>query len=133
MTAFDLKFSGVKDSYATGATRDAAAGKGRYDLISTHALRRLAVVYERGAANHGDRNWEHGVPRSRCLNSAMRHLQQAIAGETDEDHLAQCAWNVFAAIHFEATGRTDLDDTRLQPIAAARNPDTDSACAVPAA
>lgn len=35
---------GTKDAYASGATRDAAAGKGRYDLISTHALRRLAVV-----------------------------------------------------------------------------------------
>lgn len=119
---FDLKFSGTKDQYATGATRDAAAGKGRYDLISTYALRRLAVVYEKGALNHGDRNWEHGLPRSRCLNSAMRHLQQALAGETDEDHLAQCAWNVFAAMHFESTGRAELDDTKLQPIAPARDP-----------
>ena len=133
MTAFDLKFSGIKDSYAGGATRDAAAGKGRYDLIGTFALRRLAVVYKKCALNHGDRNWEHGVPRSRCLNSAMRHLQQAIAGETDEDHLAQAAWNIFAAIHFEYTGRTDLDDTRLQQIAAARHPETDSARAMPAA
>lgn len=113
MTEFGMKFSGKKDQYDTGATRDSGAGKGRYDLISTHMLKRLAIVYEKGANNHGDRNWEHGVPFSRLYNSAIRHAQQALAGDTDEDHLAQSIWNLAAIIHFQATGRqSELDDTK---------------------
>jgi hypothetical protein len=110
---FAMKFSGVKDEYDTGATRDKAKGKGRYDLISTHMLRRLAVVYETGAVNHGDRNWENGLPHSRLYNSAMRHSQQALAGDTDEDHLAQAIWNLACIIHFQEEGRTELNDTKI--------------------
>lgn len=108
--AFDTKFSGEKDAYPGGATRDRREGKGRYDLITPHMIRRLAGVYERGAANHGDRNWEKGVPFSRLFDSALRHTFQALAGETDEDHLAQAIWNLAAIIHFQETGRTDLND-----------------------
>lgn len=109
---FETKFSGVKDEFGTGATRDKGEGKGRYDLISTHLLRRLAGVYERGAKNHGDRNWEHGIPFSRLFNSALHHSQQALAGDTDEDHLGQAIWNLGAIIHFQETNRIDLDDTK---------------------
>lgn len=115
MAEFKTKFSGTKDNYPTGATRDAAEGKGRYDLISVHMLKRLAGVYERGAKNHGDRNWEKGVPYSRLFNSAFRHLMQALGREADEDHLAQAIWNITAIIHFESTGRSDLDDRYEQP------------------
>ena len=111
MSSFDTKFSGVKDHYPTGATRDRGAGKGRYDLIPPEMLRRLAGVYERGAANHGDNNWVKGIPFSRLYNSALRHTNQAIAGMTDEDHLAQAIWNLAAIIYFQESGRTELDDT----------------------
>lgn len=91
-----------KEQYAGGATRSDRTGKGRFDLISPYALLRLARRYEDGAAHHGDRNWEGGFPLSRCYDAAIRHLTQALAGQTDEDHLAAAAWNVFAAMHFEA-------------------------------
>jgi len=71
---FEMKFSGVKDNFSTGATRDQSKGKGRYDLITPIGLKRLAEVCERGAVNHGDRNWEKGVPLGRCLESAIRHI-----------------------------------------------------------
>lgn len=112
---FATAFSGVKDEFATGATRDKGEGKGRYDLISVHMLRRLAGVYERGARNHGDRNWEKGVPFSRLYSSALRHTVQALAGETDEDHLGQAIWNLAAIIHFQETKRDELDDTKPVP------------------
>ena len=104
-----------KQEFATGATRNDPTGKGRYDLISAAALHRLALVYERGAARHGDRNWENGIPVSRFLDSAIRHLVQFAGGLRDEDHLAQAAWNVFALIHTEekiANGElpAELDD-----------------------
>ena len=38
-----LDDSGERQQYATGAVRDLATGKGRYDLISPIALRRLAL------------------------------------------------------------------------------------------
>ncbi|MCH7530106.1 hypothetical protein IIB50_03260 [Patescibacteria group bacterium] len=98
---FETKFSGVKQDYKTGATRDQTQGKGRYDLISPIGLKRLAGVYERGAVNHGDRNWEKGLPMSRCMESAIRHIYQYLEGMRDEDHLGQAAWNLFAAMHIE--------------------------------
>lgn len=83
--------------FATGAHRSSTAGKGRYDLLMTcrHALRGLALVFEEGAAAHGDRNWEDGIPTHSFLNSASRHLNQYAAGERDERHLFQAMWNLF--------------------------------------
>lgn len=107
---YQTKFSGKKEEYTTGGTRDSREGKGRFDLISPHMLRRLAGVYERGAKNHGDRNWEKGIPFSRCMDSALRHMNQYLAGMRDEDHLAQAIWNITAIIHFEENRRDDLND-----------------------
>lgn len=97
---FVTKDSGVRQHYATGARRDTQSGKGRYDLIPPEALRRLAQLYERGAAKYGDRNWEVGIPVSRCFSSALRHLMQALASEADEDHLAAVLFNVAAIITY---------------------------------
>lgn len=101
------KFSGTKNEYDTGATRDNAEGKGRYDLISSHMLKELALVYEAGAENHGDNNWLKGIPFSRLYSSALRHIQQAKVGMKDEYHLAQAIWNLAAIIHFMAEGREE--------------------------
>lgn len=107
------KFSGKKDQYASGATRDRRAGKGRFDLITPFMLERVAGVYERGAANHGDRNWEKGIPFSRLIDSALRHVNQWRKGERDEDHLAQAIWNLAAILHFEETGGELYNDIPL--------------------
>lgn len=101
------KFSGKKDVYKSGATRDSRAGKGRFDLITPYALARLAGVYERGAVNHGDNNWMKGIPFSRLIDSAMRHINQFKMGMRDEDHIAQAAWNLFCVLHFLETGREE--------------------------
>ena len=87
--------------FSSGAKRSKSKGKGRYDLITPIGLRRLAGVYERGAEHKGDRNWEKGFPMSRCLDSAIRHINQYKEGMRDEEHLGQSAWNLFAAMHFE--------------------------------
>lgn len=90
-----------REKFATGSQRDTRVGKGRFDLISPIGMKRLALVYERGAMVYASRNWERGQPISRYLDSAYRHLQSAIMGMEDEDHLAQLAWNAFAAMHTE--------------------------------
>ncbi len=115
MKKIKTKFSGVKDIYATGATRDRRAGKGRYDLVTPFMLERLAGVYERGALNHGDRNWEKGMPFSRLIDSACRHINQYRLGYRDEDHLAQAIWNLSCILHFEGCG-TDAEYRKLNDL-----------------
>lgn len=95
----EVKDSGQRQEFATGSVRDTREGKGRYDLISPIALRRLARHYENGARKYGDRNWEKGQPLSRYLDSAFRHLCAILHGLTDEDHAAAAMWNLAAYIH----------------------------------
>lgn len=98
---FVTKDSGAREQWETGSRRDSREGKGRFDLISPVALRRLAQLYERGAAKYGDRNWERGQPLSRFLDSAERHLNDYLDGDRSEDHIIACAWNCFAFVHTE--------------------------------
>jgi hypothetical protein len=90
----DLKDSGNRNKFATGAVRDLSTGKGRYDFLPPHAIFRLATVYEKGAVKYAPRNWEKGIPLSRFWDSACRHWFQVLEGKTDEDHAAQAMWNV---------------------------------------
>ena len=98
---FVLKDSGERQSFDTGAVRDTQTGKGRFDLLSPFALMRVARVAQKGGMKYTDRNWEKGMPVSRFLDSALRHIFQYIMGMSDEDHLAQAAWNIDAAMHME--------------------------------
>lgn len=109
MNKYKLKDTGKREQFNGGAVRDVREGKGRYDLITPIGLRRLAIIYEKGAKKYTPRNWEAGIPMSRCMDSALRHLNQYKEGYRDEDHLAQCAWNLFALMHFEEL-RPDLND-----------------------
>lgn len=89
-------------TFPSGALRSDRTGKGRYDLISPHGMKRLAVQYEDGATHHKDpRNWEQGFPISRALCSALGHIYDQLAGDRSEDHLAAGAWQLFAVMHFE--------------------------------
>jgi len=119
---FILGDSGVRQVSETGAMRDRADGKGRFDLITPLLERRLSAVYEKGAAKYSDRNWENGMPMSWLLDSLKRHINAyeliclaAREGKDDlwlvehgvlpnEDHLAQAVWNLAAMIHFEELG-----------------------------
>lgn len=102
---------GERISYGEGmAIREPSTGKGRFDLISPFALERLAKWYELGAQKYSNRNWEKGMPLSRLVDSAERHLNKFKMGLADEDHAAACAWNLFAIMHFQELGRDDLDD-----------------------
>ena len=97
----DVKDSGDRTQFGTGAVRDLRAGKGRFDLMPCHAMKRLARHYENGAVKYGDRNWEKGIPLSKYLDSAIRHLYAFLGGSREEDHLAAVAWNVMGYIETE--------------------------------
>jgi len=95
------KDSGHRQVFKTGAQRDRQEGKGRYDLIPSVAIKRLADIFERGALKYSARNYELGMPLSRFIDSALRHLFQYLEGRRDEDHLGQAFWNLSACIHTE--------------------------------
>jgi hypothetical protein len=98
-----MEFNNVKDSgnrkeFVTGSVRDTREGKGRFDLIPSYPLRRLARHYENGAKKYGDWNWLLGQNLSRYIDSAERHLCAVKEGLKDEDHEIAVAWNIFAFI-----------------------------------
>jgi hypothetical protein len=105
----EIKDSGTRNEFATGAVRDAETGKGRFDLLPCHALTRLAQHFENGARKYADRNWEKGIPTHRYLDSALRHTFKYLDGYRDEDHLAAAAWNLLCLIETEHR----IDDGRL--------------------
>ena len=107
--------SGERQQFATGAVRDTAGDKPRIDLISPFALRRLGTWLELGARKYKTRNWEAGMPISRCVASLCRHIESYKAGDKDEDHLAAVMCNASFIMHYEemiARGVLpgDLDD-----------------------
>lgn len=87
--------------YETGAVREDKTGKGRCDLLPMCALIRLSKHYELGSIDHGERNWEKGIPMHSFLDSAIRHLFKYMDGQTDEDHLCAAAWNILGAMWTE--------------------------------
>ncbi len=125
-TDYTLTDSGARRKFGTGAVRDVAKGKGRFDLITPVATARVAGVYERGAIKYEDRNWEQGMPMGCALDSAKRHIndyeliclfkREGISLDKlpanvnpEEDHLAQAYWNLAALMHMEEV-RPDMDN-----------------------
>lgn len=98
---FIVEDSGQREHFTSGAVRDTQEGKTRYDLISPYALRRIGDHMTKGALKYGERNWEKGMPRSRFIASALRHLYKWIMGSREEDHLAAVCFNIMAIMHFE--------------------------------
>ncbi len=110
MNNFKIQDSGNRREFDTGAVRDIDDSKPRPDFISPFMLMRVGEHLAKGANKYGDRNWEKGMPFSVYIASTMRHLLKYMMGWRDEDHLAAIIFNVGAIIHFEETGRTELDD-----------------------
>lgn len=106
--------------FSTGAVRSMTTGKGRFDLIPAYPLKRLAQHYENGAAKYADRNWEKGLPLSRYVDSAERHMNAFKDGDRSEDHLAAILWNVAGYMWTERQIETgalpdSLDDVPWEP------------------
>ena len=94
-----LKDSGERQDFGTGAVRDVQDGKGRYDLLPPTAIFHIARVFEEGGKKYKIRNYEAGIPLSRFIDSALRHLFKHLEGQRDEPHMAQAGWNILAYIH----------------------------------
>ena len=89
-----IKDSGDRTQFESGAVRDMHQGKGRFDLLPMCVLMRLARHYEQGAIKYSDRNWEKGIPAHSFADSALRHMVKYMDGQNDEDHLIAAIWNL---------------------------------------
>lgn len=91
---FELKDTGHRKVFDTGAQRDAAPGKGWPHCVPCVAKDREAKWYEAGGQKYGRHNWREGIPLSNYLDSASRHLDKLMDGQMDEDHAAAVRWNM---------------------------------------
>jgi len=99
--------SGAREEYAGGMVRDTNAGKARFELLfpkdvpyEAQFLTRCANLMTRGANKYQARNFEKASgpeEMERFKESALRHLVQWIAGESDEDHAAAVVFNLLGA------------------------------------
>lgn len=106
---YTIKDSGERTVFDSGAKRDCHKGKGRFDLLPMCTLMRLAKHFEAGADKYDARNWEKGIPSSRFLDSAFRHLVKYADGWTDEDHLIAAIWNL-SCLAWNEEKRQDMMD-----------------------
>lgn len=116
---FVTKDSGVREEFESGMVRDTQDGKARFDLLfpkdvpfDEQMITRAAALMERGVAKYGERNWElanSNDERNRAIASALRHMVQWVAGETDEDHAAAVIFNLIQAetVAYKLTGRVE--------------------------
>jgi hypothetical protein len=105
----EVKDSGQRENFETGARRDTQDDKPRYGLIPSYPLYRLAMHYTNGAKKYGENNWIKGMPMSRTWESLERHVQAYKDGDQSEDHLAAIAWNAFALMWY-AERMPELND-----------------------
>ena len=106
-----LPDSGERTSFGDGlAVREADPNKPAVEGISPELIFRLGALLTKGGQKYGDfRNWEKGMPWTRCFGAIIRHAFQWLARDTSEDHLAAIVWNAMALMHYERYNK-DLDD-----------------------
>ena len=109
----EIKDSGTRRTFETGAVRDNEVGKGRTDLIPACALLRLSKHYEIGGKKYGENNYQLGIPISSFMDSAMRHLLKYMDGWDDEDHLSAATWNILGAMWTEEK-KPEMQDIRAR-------------------
>lgn len=110
----EIKDSGARVEFESGAVRDIKVGKGRMDLLPACALIRLSKHYEAGANKYVERNWEKGIPIHSFIDSALRHLMNYLDGQDDEDHLCAAAWNLMCAMWTEEK-KPEMQDIPTRP------------------
>jgi hypothetical protein len=97
----EIKDSGSRREFETGALRDMGENKGRFDLLPWTAISELAQHCENGAKKYGERNIDKGLPINSLIDSGIRHLCRYLEGYSDEQHLRAALWNIAWAMEFE--------------------------------
>lgn len=105
----EIKDSGERTEFSTGAVRDMHKGKGDMVSLPNSAILRLSKHYEAGAEKYGRWNYTNGIPVSSFMDSALRHIFKYLAGWDDEDHLSAAAFNILGALEMEERHPDMLD------------------------
>ena len=97
-TNFETRDSGQRIVHASGMQRDTTAGKVDYLLLRDGPMfERWAALLQRGAVKYDKRNWMKANSQEeldRARESAARHFEQWLRGDTDEDHAAAVIFNI---------------------------------------
>lgn len=105
----EIKDSGERTEFGTGALRDMHEGKGRFDLLPWNAIWEVAKHCEKGAAKYGEHNVDKGIPIHSFVDSAVRHTMKFWLGWNDEPHLTAACWNLLWALEMMLT-KPEMDD-----------------------
>ena len=105
----EIKDSGDRTQFETGAFRDMHEGKGRLDLMPLTAIIEVSKHCEQGAKKYGEHNIDKGIPQHSLCDSAMRHLIKYMRGDDDENHIVAAAWNLLWAVE-QHVNRSELND-----------------------
>ena len=97
----EIKDSGERREFSTGAMRDMQEGKGRMDLLPWEAIMEVSKHCEAGAKKYGEHNVDKGIPTHSLCDSAARHLAKYLSGWDDEPHLLAATWNLLWAVQME--------------------------------
>ena len=100
-------------------------GKPKLHLLSYEALEEVAHVLEWGGAKYGDFNWRKGIPYTRNLNAALRHIfkflnNTGLDPDTNRSHLAHAIANLMFVLEdnvqaLDAYVDSPLDDRYVWP------------------
>ena len=105
----EIKDSGERTVFESGAVRDMHEGKGDMVSLPNSAILRLSKHYESGAKKYGRWNYTKGIPVSSFLDSALRHIFKYLDGWDDEDHMSAAAFNILGAMEMEAKHKELID------------------------
>lgn len=98
---FQIKDSGVRQSFESGMVRDVTDDKIDFSLVLDGPMfRRQAIHLTEGAKKYAKRNWMQANGQeelNRFRESAFRHFIQWYFGDRDEDHAAAVMFNINGA------------------------------------
>lgn len=109
----EIKDSGNRRAFDTGAVRDMSEGKGRMDLLPWEAIIEVSKHCENGAKKYGEHNVDKGIPTHSLCDSAARHLAKYLSGWDDEPHLLAATWNLLWAVQMTVT-HPEMVDTPFE-------------------
>lgn len=93
-----IKDSGKRKSFASGMVRDITEGKTDFLLTRDGPMyERWAVHLTNGAKKYAKRNWMKAQGQEeleRFKESALRHFEQWLRGDEDEDHASAVYFNI---------------------------------------
>ena len=101
MSRFETKDSGQRLVFDSGMQRDVTEGKVNYLLTRDGPMyERWAELLQRGAEKYDEGNWmkaQGEAELERFRESALRHFEAWLRGDSDEDHAAAVFFNINGA------------------------------------